>query len=200
MLSICRESQVYILVLQIKKEKRSNSRNSRKKQAGLSGPDICKKSGLAKNRLSPQVARSLEVAGYLAGYFILAGLSGPDYPGKYPAGQNCTKSKVACSLDLAGLLAGYLGLRPDYPPPNQAGLSSLSEPQRLYFGRGYKYPSPFRVRVAASFTKILSKPPPFQTPNPQDLPPQPLKFVDTWRIKGGDQDLQLHQPVLHFPL
>ena len=194
------------MFLQVKKRKEVFKDFQEKSTGRIIRAGLLQKIRPGQNPPSLKVARSLEVAGYLAGYFILAGLSGPDYPGKYPAGQNFAKSQVACSLDPAGYLAGYLWLRPDYPappdypPPNQAGLSGPSDHQRLYFGRGYKYPSSFRVRVAASISKILSKPTPFQTPNPQDLPPQPIKPVDTWRIEGEDQDLQLHQPVLHFPL
>ena len=110
------------------------------------------------------------------------------------------------SLEVPGLLTGYLKNEsriirpPGLSAPKVAGLSGPSDHQRLYFGRGYKYPSPLRVRVAASISKNLRQPPPFQTSNLQELLPQPIKFVETWRIDGGDLDLHLHQAVLHFPL
>ena len=54
---------IYIGTANQKGEKKQLREFQKNQQAGLSGPDICKKSGLAKIWLSPQVARSLEVAG-----------------------------------------------------------------------------------------------------------------------------------------
>ena len=81
--------------------------------------------------------------------------------------------------------------------PSRTGVSGPSGLQRLSFGEGYKYPSPF-LQPTSSTRK--EKTPLLQVQESLDLPIPPSKLVDLWRIEGEGLDLHLHRAVLHFPL
>jgi hypothetical protein len=66
---------------------------------------------------------------------------------------------------------------PDYPPPT------------VTFGRGYKYPLTSSSPSCSSWTRT---PPIVGATKLQDLPPQPTKALDLWRIEGGGLDLHPH--------
>ena len=101
-----RFKQVYSLVLQIKKEKRSNSEIPEKSAGRIIRAGLLPKIRPAKIWLSPEVARSLEsnrIIGRIFGF-------GPDYPvtPDYPAPNLAGLSGLAKILDKLqnGLLSG----------------------------------------------------------------------------------------------
>ena len=64
-------------------------------------------------------------------------------------------------------------------------------------GQGYIYPHPSSSSSCSTcpHKNTIVKPQIFK-----DLPLHPINLADLWRIEGEDPDLQLHRPVLHFPL
>src|SRR5664279_2385876 len=88
--------------------------------------------------------------------------------------------------------SGTTGRRPVLPGAVRYYRATRKKPQRLVFGRGYKYPSPSSTCVSM-FSSL--------SPTIVDLgklayfPIPPPKLVDSWRIEGEDLDLHFHKSI-----
>ena len=106
---------------------------------------------------------------------------------------SCRSRSSPSNLQVWAWLSGRWGWSKGLKVLSNGGERSVT----LFNGEeGYLYPSSSLKRV----TLISLSPPFLKTFNPFDLPHKPLNQAQTWRFKGEDLDLQLHQAVLHFPL